>query len=225
MKNRFLQTIQEIDECTQLIKKNGWVEHGLSCKNWDIAQVMPFLGDGNYLDMGSMGSSMLYNVVAMKYEGLKYGIDLGYPDGYTLTSPPDYQKPTEGVKCFNGDLMHTPFEDGMFKYITCLSTIEHEVDFNEFARECSRLLTTGGKMFVTFDYWNPKVGEGLVWGGLKWNILDKKGVIELISACEKHDLILDEDIDWTTKDTVINPAYCSGGAVSYTFGILHFTKR
>jgi len=223
--NGFLKTHAEITECTNLIRKNGWVEHGLDCKNWDIVQVMPLLGDGNFLDMGSYGSSMLYNVVASGFKGLKYGIDLAYPKGYVLTSPPDYKTPTPGVKCFGGDLMRTPFEDGLFQYITCLSTIEHEVDFDVFAKECSRLLSKGGRMFSTFDYWNPKVGEGLVWGGLKWNILDKKGVEDLIEACAKVGLVLDGEVDWTTQDQVINPSYCSGGAVSYTFGILNFIKE
>lgn len=223
--NKFLQSHAEITECTNIIRKNGWVEHGLDCKNWDIVQVMPFLGDGDFLDMGSYGSSMLYNVVKAGYKGLKYGIDLAYPEGYVLTSPPDYKTPTEGVECFNGDLMKTPFTDGQFKYITCLSTIEHEVDFNVFALEVSRLLETDGRAFVTFDYWNPKVGEELSWGGLKWNILDKSQVEELISVCATKGLILDGVVDWTIRDQVINPHYCSGGAVSYTFGVLHFVKK
>jgi len=222
--NKFLQTRNEITECTNIIRRNGWVEHGLDCKNWDIVQVMPYIKEGNFLDMGSMGSSMLYNVVKVGIRGLKYGIDLGYPEGYVLTSPPDYRTPTPDVKCFRGDLMHTPFEGGLFHYITCLSTLEHEVNFDLFACECSRLLANGGRMFATFDYWNPKVGQGLMWGGLKWNILDKAQVEELISACEKKGLKLDGDVDWALKDQVINPHYCSGGAVSYTFGVLHFVK-
>jgi SAM-dependent methyltransferase len=223
--NGFLKTHAEITQATQTIRNNGWVEHGLDCKNWDIVQVMPHLGDGNFLDMGSYGSSMLYNVVKAGFTGLKYGIDLAYPEGYVLTSPPDYNTPTLGVRCFGGDLMRTPFESGLFKYITCLSTIEHQVDFNIFASEVSRLLSQGGRAFVTFDYWNPKVGAGFKWGGLDWNILDKKGVEDLIVACEKQGLKLDGDVDWTTQDQVINPHYCSGGAVSYTFGILHFIKQ
>ena len=223
--NGFLKTHAEITQATKTIRENSWVEHGLDCKNWDIVRVMPYLGDGNYLDMGSYGSSMLYNVSNAGFKGLKYGIDLAYPSGYVLMSPPDYKMPTKGVQCFSGDLMNTPFESGLFKYITCLSTIEHEVDLDRFATEVSRLLCKGGRVFVTFDYWNPKVGEGLVWGGLKWNILCKSQVEELIAVCASKGLILDGGVDWTTQDQVINPHYCSGGAVSYTFGILHFIKQ
>jgi 2-polyprenyl-3-methyl-5-hydroxy-6-metoxy-1,4-benzoquinol methylase len=48
------------------------------------------------------------------------------------------------VQCLKADLMDPPFEDGKFDYITCLSVIEHEVDFNKLSVQCSRLLKSGG---------------------------------------------------------------------------------
>jgi SAM-dependent methyltransferase len=223
--NGFLKTHQEINDCTAWLRKNGYVEHGLDCKNWDIFHVMPEIGDGNFLDMGAFGSYILYNVVKKNFKGLKYGVDLFYPDGYFMTKPGSTTQKLEGVECVKSDLMHTPFEDGLFKYITCLSVIEHEVDFSLFASECSRLLATGGKLFVTFDYWNPKVVSSISMWGLSWTILDRNDAERLISICAEKGLVLDGDVDWTIQDAVINPKYYSPDNVSYTFGMLTFIKK
>lgn len=212
--NEFLRNHQEINEATQKIRANGWVEHEIDCKNWDIAKVMPYIHDGNFLDMGSMGSSILYSVMKLGVGGMRCGIDLGYEKNHSAN----------GIEYFRGDLMKTPLEGGIFKYITCLSTIEHGVDFDKFAQEASRLLCINGRVFLTFDYWDPKVGIGLKWGGLDWNILCRKDVERLIDVCSKYNLVLDEGIDWWLEESVISPSYYSGGNVSYTFGFFTFVK-
>lgn len=52
--NRFLKTIDEIEECTRKIKENEWIEHPLSCKNFDIANIVPYLRDGSLADLGEL---------------------------------------------------------------------------------------------------------------------------------------------------------------------------
>lgn len=212
--NCFLKSRQEVDECTQTIKNHGLTGHGLYCKNWDLTKIIPYLDEGNILDMGCNDSFILHNCAALGLGGIRYGIDL-----IDTASIP-------GCKFFQGDLMHTPFESGLFKSLTCLSVVEHGVDFDALAKECSRLLSSGGKVFITFDYWDPKINTSTMrLYNLPWNILDKNEVNTLVDACAKHQLVLDRPIDWATQDAVIAPGYFSPYPVSYTFGILMFVKQ
>jgi SAM-dependent methyltransferase len=134
--------------------------------------------------------------------------------------------PLRGVKYSIGDLLDTKFPDNYFKNITCLSVIEHEVDFHRFATEASRLLQTGGKLFVTFDYWNPKVSSHVKLYNLAWQPLDKQLVIDLITECKCQNLYPVQDIDWTMGDAVIDKHnYSPDPSINYTFGIVTFEKR
>ena len=211
--NGFLKTRAEVDECTNYIKSNGLISHDFTCKNWDIAIICKELKDGDLLDMGSNGSFLLPNSVKLGIKGRKCGIDLGNPE---------YQ--IEGVEYIQGDLMKTPYKDNSFDTITCLSVIEHEVDFNLLAKECSRLLRKGGKLYITFDYWNPKVDtEGIKMYDLSWTILDRLDLYNLITHFKVNGLET-SDIDWETQEAVINPSFCAPHGRSYTFGILEFIK-
>lgn len=214
--NCFLQSMAEVNEATDEIQRYGLIAHGLSCKNWDIMRILPRLNDGNFCDLGADGSFILQNLVHCGHVGLKYGIDLMFADNKT-----------EGeINYFKGDLMHTPFESGLFKYLTCLSVVEHQVNYTELAKECSRLLSPGGELFLTCDYWHPKVKtDGMKLYSLDWNILDSINIIQLIDEMSKVDLKITNDIDWNLNEAVINPSYCSPvQGVSYTFGIFHFIK-
>ncbi|MEK6879802.1 MAG: methyltransferase domain-containing protein, partial [Nanoarchaeota archaeon] len=126
---------------------------------------------------------------------------------------------------FIGDLMNTPFPDTEFQQICSLSVIEHEISYDRFAKEVSRLLKSGGDCFCSFDYAEPKIKtEGMKLFNLEWNILSKDDVIRLVSEMEKCGLRITSDIDWKLSEAVINPQYCSPADVSYTFCILHFKK-
>ena len=216
--NCFLQTRAEANEATEEIIKHGLIPHGLSCKDWDIVCILPRIGEGNFCDLGADGSFILQNLVHCGHEGLKYGIDLAFPE-----NPPA----PEGIKYFKGDLMHTHFEDGLFTTLTCLSVVEHQVNYAELAQECARLLAPGGQLFLTCDYWEPKVNtEGMKLYSLNWEILDKSNILALVDEMAKAGLKITSEIDWTLNEAVITPAYCSPvQGVSYTFGVFHFIKQ
>lgn len=219
--NRFLKTRAEVNEATNFIKANGLAEHALSCKNFDISLICSNLGDGNLLDMGFIGSHVLDNAVKLGLTGRKVGIDLLYKEEFAN----DWPNLTGHCEFYSSDLMNTPFEDGSFQNITCLSVIEHSVDFNLLAKECARLLTSDGQLFLTFDYFDPKPDTSKTkLYDLAWNILDRNDVLTLIEACKNNGLVLLSDIDWTLGDAVINPTFCSPTDVSYTFGCLMFKK-
>lgn len=215
--NRFLQTRAEVDQCTAWLKERNLISHHFTCKDFDIANICQDLPTrADILDMGSNGSWLLQNTVKMGIEGIKCGIDLGKPEFNT-----------EGIMYRQGDLMATPYPDNSFEIITCLSVIEHEVDFDKLAKECSRLLRKGGSLYISFDYWRPKINTddvGTKLYGLKWNILDWQDVNRLEVALGNQGLRMSSNMDWTIKDAVINPQFCAPYGKSYTFGLLKFVK-
>ncbi|MEG4007153.1 FkbM family methyltransferase [Microcoleus sp. Pol11C1] len=212
---KFLKFRDEIYKCTDYLHRNGYASHNLVCKDWDIAHIIFDLSDGNLLDMGSSDSYILKNAVLKNVQGEKYGIDL---------QPPDV--PLEEVKYMIGDLMDTKLPDHYFTNITCLSVIEHEVDFKKFATEVSRLLIENGKLYVTFDYWTPKLKPDFKLYDRLWNPLDENDTKNLIDKCKNCGLNLVEPVDWSLGDAVIKPGYFSPGAnISYTFGMLVFQKN
>lgn len=212
---RFLRSRAEVDECSRLLDERGLIHHRLHCKDWDLAHIVPRLTDGNLLDMGSSDSYLLANAVARGTKGLKVGIDLQAPQQYF-----------PGVAYMAGDLMQTNLPGGMFRDITCLSVIEHGVDFAKLASEIARLLMPGGTAYLTFDYWEPKVETRVKLYGLEWNILCRDEVLVLVSVFARHGLKLEGNIDWTLGERVIREDYCAppGSGMEYTFGLLSFRK-
>jgi len=212
---KFLCDDLEIDECTIYLDENGYICHQINAKNWDIAHIISNVSDGNFLDMGSSDSYILENVVKKGIKGEKYGIDLRKPDN-----------PIKFVNYIVGDLMNTNLESNFFKNITCLSVIEHEVDFDKFGSEVSRLLMNKGRLYITFDYWEPKVISQIKLYGLKWNPLDRNDVNILVKILGNYNLNLVHNISWKTRKAVINPTNYSPDKIkSYTFGILVFQKN
>ncbi len=212
---KFLRTRAEVDACTSFLRKAGYVSHNLTCKDWDLAHIIPEIGDGNFLDMGSSDSYILRNVAFKKIRGEKYGIDLREPD-----------VPVKGVKYIVGNLIDTKLPDNYFKNITCLSVIEHEIDFAKFANEVARLLEDGGRLFVTFDYWSPKVTPPIKMYGLEWQPLDDQALRLFIDRCKQQNLYLIQDMDWTLDEAVIRHGYYSPHPnISYTFGLVVLEKK
>lgn len=212
---KFLLSTSEVRACSSYLRAHGLISHRLICKDWDLANIISDLSDGNLLDMGSSDSYLLMNAIRKGLKGEKFGIDLQRPDA-----------PVEGVSYVLGDLTKTGLPDGKFSNITCLSVIEHDVDFEAFASESSRLLTPGGKLYVTFDYWTSRVAPRLQIFRSPWKILDRSEVERLVSVCRSFELDLVDDIDWSVGRPVINARYYSPDpSTAYTFGMLVFRKK
>jgi FkbM family methyltransferase len=211
---KLLRSRQEVEVCTRFLKRNGFVSHNLRCKDWDLAHIIPAVGDGNFLDMGSSDSYILMNLSLKRIDGELHGIDLQQPD-----------VPVAGVRYSIGDLMKTGLPSGHFSNITCLSVLEHQVDYSRFAAEVSRLLAPGGRLFVTFDYWEPKLRPPIKLYGLDWQPLDVEAVRQFTTACAAAGLHLIHDFDWTAGEPVIQWGYYSPHPeMAYTFGMASFRK-
>lgn len=141
---------------------------------------------------------MLKNVALKRINGKKYGIDLLEPD-----------IAISDVQYMIGDLTTTGLPSQYFKNITCLSVLEHQVDLNKFAVEVSRLLEIKGKLFVTFDYWEPQRVPTISLYNLTWLPFDQKKLTSLISCCREQGLELIQNFDWGLEQPVIHWGYYS----------------
>ena len=212
---KILKHKSEISLSTDFLHRNGLIVNLAECKDWDLAHFLPQINEGNFLDMGSSDSYILKNLSLRRINGALYGIDLREPTF-----------PLKDVKYSVGDLMDTKLPSEFFKNITCLSVIEHGVDFAKFAQEASRLLENGGRLLVTFDYWHPKLTPDIKLYGLDWQPLDEALTRELISECERNHLYLVEDMDFSIGDAIIRDGYYSPvPEISYTFGMAVFEKK
>jgi SAM-dependent methyltransferase len=214
----FLKSRADVAEATEFLTARGLVPHALECKNWDLAHVMADVPDGDFLDMGSSESYILHNVTRKGISGDKFGIDLRAPD-----------HPVQGVRYSVGDIMKTGFNADAFQSITCLSVVEHNVDVRLLAPEIRRILKPGGKLYLTFDYWDPKISTaavGTLLYGLPWFILDKAEAYNMIGIFNQSGLMLVEEPDWSAPEPVIREDYFAPlPGYRYTFGILTFKKH
>jgi SAM-dependent methyltransferase len=207
-----LKSKAEIDKSSRFLKDQGLILNECDAKNWDLAHLLPKLGHGNILDMGCQGSIVLENAQRLGLIGEKVGIDL-------VALPP-----RSGITLIQGDLTKTTLPSAHFDYITCLSVIEHGVDVRAFILECARLLKPGGKLFLTFDYWDPKIISELRMFGLPWTLFSRNDVENLIIECRAAGMNCVAPMDWTQQDGVIHPGYWAPGNFAYTFGITEFVK-
>lgn len=87
--------------------------------------------------------------------------DIGYTRlfGCNLDEPADGVR-EGGVNYTRDDITHTHFKDNMFRFVACLSTLEHGVNEFDFLDEMWRVLRPGGSLFMSFDYWHDKIDTG-----------------------------------------------------------------
>lgn len=215
--NKFLQSRAEVNQCTEDLTRASLKLHGLSCKNFEIRNIVPYLKDVPMIDLGAAGSFTLHNHSVLGFKSRRVGIDLVPVADHDRIGDAEY---------FVGPLTETPFKDGEFGQATCISVLEHAVEYSAFAKEASRILQKGGDLFVSFDYCPDKIDTSKTkLFDLSWNILSRVNVLELVEEMKKVGMTITSEIDWTTNEMVINDTYCSPVAgVSYTFGLLWFKK-
>lgn len=211
----FLKTPADILESYKLLESLKLPHNSIVCKDWDLARIVPDLGPGNVVDLGSSGSWLLAGATVRGIPGLKLGIDLRPPEQIVV-----------GCAFMVGDLMHTGLPAKSFESVCCLSTIEHNVDFNAFAAEVDRIIQPGGKAYITFDYWEPKAVQSARPFDMPWNVLCRREVEQLVEIFRARSMNLVQDIDWTLGEPVISQDnWGPPGCTPYTFGIVTFKKE
>ena len=145
--NATLKTRAEWQSAFEDAKRQHVPLHRGPEKNWDhLAAVSTILAhtkpDARVLDAGAeIYSNVLPALFLYGYHHL-HGINLSF-------TAPTRRGP---IRYIPGDLTRTPYADGFFDAITCMSVIEHGVPLVDYFREMYRLLKPGGLLITSTDY-------------------------------------------------------------------------
>lgn len=66
----------------------------------------------------------------------------------------------DGIVYNHQDITKTTYPGKYFRFIACLSVIEHGVDWRKYFAEMGRIVAPGGYVFTSFDYWPTPVDTG-----------------------------------------------------------------
>jgi SAM-dependent methyltransferase len=201
---RPLQTRLEADAAKALVESMGLPSHHDGQKNWDTLKCLAYIcstGDKQtpVLDAGS-GSKLIID---------QWLVKLGYKNVYACDAQgaeKSIYRPL-GIHFFQQDLLETNYEDAFFQSATCISVIEHNVDFDGFLKEMSRVLKPGGYLLVSTDYWSEPVDcsgiypYGFEAGEMK--IITPSDLTEFAAIAERYDLELCQPMQFETTDKAV----------------------
>jgi len=185
-------------------------------KNWDhLAAVSAILAsttpEARILDAGAeLYSNVLPALFLYGYRDL-YGINLDFKST-TRRGPIEYRR---------GDLTQTPFPDGYFDAVTCMSVIEHGVPIEAYFREMYRVLKPGGLLITSTDYFpSPVDTAGKMAHGAPIRIFSKPDILDILEAARRAGFQPTGDIDLECEE---KPVRWEKYGLEYTF--LLFTLR
>ena len=228
-----LNNWNEVGEAIHFLSRNNNRTHRNPIKNWDLRLIAEMVNNLSRDELIiDLGASVL-GVVRLLYEmGFKriVGYDIKFSKFDRLLQFRDWldfmarmrRIAAPPYRLRSKDLFETGLEDECASAVVCLSVIEHNVDQNKFFAEVARLLKSGGRLFVSTDYWEPKLDTaGRKMYGRPWNIFNRSEIEAIIEIAKSHGLSVDPQVpyDLSCKDAIVIDL-----GHSYTFISMHFFK-
>ncbi len=213
-----LRTVEEWQESAAECKKLGLPRHFTGEKNWDVlgsvSTILHELGtDLRVLDAGAARYSTVLPSLAIYRVRELVGNNL------------EFRRTTShgGVRFEPGDITDTPYRDGYFDAVTCLSVVEHGVPVSEFLAECARILRPGGLLVVSTDYRAvaPDTSGKLAYG-VPVHIFDRAEILDLVQIAKSHGLTLQGQLELDGADDVVDWKRIG---VKFTFIRLTFVRE
>jgi SAM-dependent methyltransferase len=183
-----------------LLRSAGLPTHPDRTKNWDtflalyhaMTHVEPFEA---ILDAGAERYSAFLPALSR----------CGYRDLTAINLTFGAPQKADGITFRNGDITRTGMASQSYAFIACLSVIEHDVDIAAFLQESARLLVPGGRLFLSFDYWEEPVDtRGQHAYGVPIRIFTRRDIDEMLGWAAKAGLSIEGAADFSCKDRVVH---------------------
>ena len=128
---------------------------------------------------------------------------------------------SRGISYARGDITKTDLCDGTAHFVACLSVLEHGVDLRAFLQEMARVITPGGHLFVSVDYWEDPIDTGdRIAFGAPVKIFDAAAVRDFISQAKCLGLKVTSAPDLRCRERAV-----SWIGLEYTFLNLLFLRK
>jgi SAM-dependent methyltransferase len=164
------------------------------------------------LDAGALPySTLLPSLSLYGYRNL-VGIDLSY--SWSMRRGP--------IRYEHGDITRLKYSEASFDVILCQSVLEHGVDVEAFLREVARVLSPGGLVLISVDYFaEPITTDHLRPFGMPYHVFTPGDIEGLINSGLKLGLYLLDPIDLSCLDRAVR---WDKYDLEYTFLILTLVK-
>jgi SAM-dependent methyltransferase len=208
MYNGTLRDQDEIIDAVERLRKLGLRPHDHEmAKNWDLCRAVEFVTqtlpqEAPILDAGARWSPFLARLEQLGYSDLwACDLKLSWRERFKRL----IQK--SGVRFVQCDLTRTPFSDGSFTAIACLSVIEHGVDLQRYAAEMARLLRPGGYLLTSTDFWATPIDcRGIFPYGAEFgemHVFTPEELNDFVGTAERYSLRPIEPLDLQCAEPVV----------------------
>jgi SAM-dependent methyltransferase len=198
-----LKNWNQVGEAIQFLGRHNHRTHHNPIKSWDLMLIHEMVSDLDrdalVVDLGAsvLGAVRLfhemgfrricgYDLAFTKFDRLiqiRDWIDLITQKRRRLTLPP--------YRLFTKGLFETGLPRQSVSALICLSVIEHGINQDLLFAEAARLLRPGGHLFVSTDYWEPKLDTtGRKMFGQPWTIFSRKEIESLLTIAENNGLAI-----------------------------------
>lgn len=229
-----LENWQQIGEAVYFLSNCGYRYHKNPIKNWDLMQISKLFADLGrdelVIDLGASTLGGLRLCHEMGFHRL-IGYDLEFTVFDRLLQVRDWlgdASQRHGIaavpyKLRTGDLLKTKLPAQSVGGIICLSVVEHGVDLARFFDEVARLLKPNGRLYVSTDYWDPRLDTGgRKMYGLPWTVFSGQELSALIRTAEQSGLT---PYPWNADDLRCDDSVVHDGPHAYTFAAMNFLKK
>lgn len=190
---RVLQNWEQVGDALLSVQRRGLPAHESAQKNWDHWLLLQAINDlpktSRIIDLGCGNGFTLKLVAEAGFENLD-GIDSNL--SLKLSAwihvwrwrKKTWRRP---FRLHRGDLTEMHFESGIYDVAFSVSVIEHGVRLAPFLEECFRCLKPNGLLFLSADYWHPKITTGSADHafGRPWHIFSRDEIERLLFVAEK----------------------------------------
>ncbi|HEX2699965.1 MAG TPA: methyltransferase domain-containing protein [Acidimicrobiales bacterium] len=197
--NGVLQSRQEWEEASEYARSLGLPLHQTGPKNWDSLAALDCIlrncrRSGAVLDAGGERYSVILPWLWLYGYRRLTCANLAFDQTVTRGS----------IRYEYGDITASRFADASFQGITCLSVVEHGVPLEEYFRECWRVLTPGGVLITSTDFFCAPVDTGgKVAFGVPVRIFDRDDVSKMVATAQQVGFELTGELDLSCSEKAV----------------------